>query len=55
MVNAALSPWYGVALPDLTEPSAKLDFAIKLDATGATLSSRDAALPPLAAFEPVPC
>ena len=37
MVNAALSPWYGVALPDLTEPSAKLDFAIKLDATGATL------------------
>ena len=37
MVNAALSPYYGQALPDITEPNAKLDFEIKLDSTGATL------------------
>ncbi len=44
VVNAGLSPYYGVALPDLTWPEAKLDFTIRLASTGVTLLSHSVPL-----------
>ena len=44
VVNAALSPYFGSPLPDMTESGATLDFTITLSSTGATLVKDSVAL-----------